>query len=109
MIIKIIEPNSQSTKYDVRSLTPNLGPVVIASLLKQQGHKVEVISEYITQLNFREIQKADLVGISITTYNAKRGYEIAQRLKKPVVFGLSLIHISEPTRQLASSRMPSSA
>ena len=26
-----------------------------------------------------------------------------------IVLGLSLIHISEPTRQLASSRMPSSA
>lgn len=87
MIIKIIEPNRQSTRYDVRSLTPNLGPVVIASLLKQQGHEVEVVSEYISQLNFQEIGEADLVGISITTYNAQRGYEIAQRLKKPVVFG----------------------
>jgi radical SAM superfamily enzyme YgiQ (UPF0313 family) len=87
MIIKIIEPNSQNSRYDLRSLTPNLGPVIIASLLKQQGHEVEVISEYITRLKFQEIRKADLVGISITTYNAQRGYEIAQQLEQPVVFG----------------------
>ena len=34
---------------------------------------------------------------------------IARELGKPAVVGLSLIHISEPTRQLMSSRMPSSA
>ena len=87
MIIKIIEPNRQNSRYDVRSLTPNPGPVVIGTLLKQQGHDVEVISEYITRLNLNEIRSADLVGISITTYNAPRGYAIAQRLKMPVVFG----------------------
>ena len=87
MIIKIIEPNRQDSRYDVRSLTPNPGPVVLATLLKQQGHDVEVISEYITRLNLREIHTADLVGISITTYNAQRGYAIARRLKTPVVFG----------------------
>jgi radical SAM superfamily enzyme YgiQ (UPF0313 family) len=87
MIIKIIEPNHQNSRYDIKSLTPNLGPVVIASLLKDQGYEVEVISEYITKLDFEEIRKADLVGISITTYNAKRGFEIAERIKKPIVFG----------------------
>ena len=87
MIIKIIEPNLQNSRYDVSSLTPNPGPVIIASLLKQQGHDVEVISEYVTRLNLLEIRKADLVGISITTYNAQRGYAIARRLKPPVVFG----------------------
>jgi radical SAM superfamily enzyme YgiQ (UPF0313 family) len=87
MIIKSIEANHQNNRYDLRSLTPNLGPVVIASLLQQQGHEVEVISEYITQLNYEDLSNADLVGISITTYNAKRGFEIAQRLKNPVVFG----------------------
>lgn len=87
MIIKIIEPNSQNNRYDVRSLTPNPGPIIIATLLKQQGHDVEVISEYITRLNLQEIRTADLVGISITTYNARRGYAISQDLQKPVVFG----------------------
>ena len=35
--------------------------------------------------------------------------EVTMYLCGPTVYNLSLIHISEPTRQLASSRMPSSA
>ena len=85
--IKIIEPYYLNKRYDVRALTPNLGPIAVASLLKQEGHEVEVISEYVTQLNIEEINQADLVGISITTYNAPRGYEIAGSIQKPVVFG----------------------
>jgi radical SAM superfamily enzyme YgiQ (UPF0313 family) len=87
MNIKIVEPYDLDTRYDIRSLTPNPGPVVIASLLKQHGHEVEVISEYVTKLNSAELNKADLVGISITTYNAKKGYQIARQIRKPVVFG----------------------
>jgi radical SAM superfamily enzyme YgiQ (UPF0313 family) len=64
-----------------------MGPIIIASLLKHEGHTVEVLSEYVTEFSMEEINTADLVGISITTYNAKRGYEIAQQVKKPVVFG----------------------
>ena len=64
-----------------------MGPIIIASLLKQEGHTVEVLSEYVTKFTIEEINKADLVGLSITTYNAKRGYDIVRRVKKPIVFG----------------------
>ena len=87
MNIKIIEPYDLNKKYDVRSLNPNLGPVVIASMLQQAGHRVEVISEYVTRLNIEEINGADLVCISIATYNAGRGYDIARQVQKPIVFG----------------------
>jgi radical SAM superfamily enzyme YgiQ (UPF0313 family) len=87
MNIKIVEPYDLDTRYDIRSLTPNPGPVIIASLLKHHGHEVEVISEYVTELNSAELNQADLVGISITTYNAKKGYQIARQIIKPVVFG----------------------
>lgn len=87
MKVKIIEPYHLDKRYDVRSLTPSLGPVVIASLLEQRGHEVEVISEYVTRLNFDELDEANLVGISLTTYNAGRGFEIAQRIRGPKVFG----------------------
>jgi radical SAM superfamily enzyme YgiQ (UPF0313 family) len=85
--IKIIEPYYFNKRYDVRALTPSLGPVTVASLLKHEGHEAEVISEYVTKLNIEEINRADLVGISINTYNALRGYEIAGDIKKPIVFG----------------------
>ena len=87
MNIIIIEPYHLNRRYDIRSLTPNLGPVVIATLLKEKGHKVEVISEYVTKLDLELLNQADLVGISITTYNAKRGYEVARQIKRPIVFG----------------------
>ncbi len=87
MNITIIEPYNLKRRYDIRSLTPNLGPIVIATLLKENGHKVEVISEYVTKLDLDLLRMADLIGISITTYNAKRGYEVAQQVKKPIVFG----------------------
>ena len=87
MNIKIVEPYCFDKRYDVRSLTPALGPIIVASLLKSKGHQVEVISEYVSKLNLGELNSADLVGISITTYNAKRGYEVARQIKKPIVFG----------------------
>ena len=87
MNIKIIEPYAFNKRYDVRSPTPSMGPIIIASLLKQKGHTAEVLSEYVTEFSVEEINEADLVGISITTYNAKRGYDIARRVKKPIVFG----------------------
>jgi len=87
MKIIIVEPYDLNERYDIRSLTPNPGPIVIATLLKQSGHDVEVISEYVTRLNIDDLKKADWVGISIATYNAARGFNIARRIKKPVVFG----------------------
>ena len=87
MNIKIIEPYDWNSRYDIRSLTPNPGPVVIATLLKQHGHEVEVLSEYVSRLNIADLENTDLVGISITTYNAKKGYKIARQINKPIVFG----------------------
>jgi radical SAM superfamily enzyme YgiQ (UPF0313 family) len=87
MKIKIIEPYQFNKRYDVRSLNPNPGPVIIGTLLEQAGHDVEIISEYVAQLNLDAVNKADFVGISITTYNARRGFEIAQGITRPIVFG----------------------
>lgn len=87
MKIKIIEPYHLDKRYDTRSFTPGIGPVIIGTLLEQAGHEVVVVSEYIKRLDFREIENADLVGISITTYNANRGFEIAKQVKQPIVFG----------------------
>jgi len=87
MKIKIVEPCALDLRYDIRSLTPSPGPVLIATLLKQSGHEVEVLSEYVAGFDVEELDAADLVGISITTYNAKRGFELARHLNKPTVFG----------------------
>ena len=87
MKIKIIEPYDLNPKYDQRSLTPNPGPIMVASLLEKSGHEVELLSEYVTDFDIGQVNDADLVGISITTYNAKRGFDMAQKIVKPLVFG----------------------
>jgi radical SAM superfamily enzyme YgiQ (UPF0313 family) len=87
MKIKIVEPYYLNRRYDVRSLTPSVGPVAIGTLLRNAGHEVEVISEYVSKLNVEELNQADIIGISLTTYNATRGFQIARSVKKPVVFG----------------------
>jgi radical SAM superfamily enzyme YgiQ (UPF0313 family) len=87
MKIKIIEPYDFNPRYDQRSLTPNPGPVVVATLIAREGHCVEVLSEYVGVYDIEEMADADLVGISITTTNAARGFEIARRIEQPVVFG----------------------
>lgn len=87
MKILIIEPYQLDRQYDIRSRLPGLGPVTVATLLHQAGHEVEVVSEYVSHLDEEDLDDADLVGISITTFNARRGFEIAGWTKKPVVFG----------------------
>jgi len=87
MNIIIIEPCDLNKRYDLKSLTPSLGPVTIATLLYDAGHSVSVFSEYVTDVDKDAVNRADLVGISITTYNAKRGFKLAQDIKPPVVFG----------------------
>ena len=87
MKIIIIEPYDLNPHCDQRSLTPSPGPIVIASLLHQAGHDVEVLSEYVAKFNVELIDDADLIGISITTYNARRGFELAQQARQPIVFG----------------------
>ena len=87
MKIIIIEPYHLDKRYDTRSFTPGIGPVIVGTLLAQTGHEVVVISEYIERLDFKDLIDADLVGISITTYNANRGFEIAKQIRQPIVFG----------------------
>jgi radical SAM superfamily enzyme YgiQ (UPF0313 family) len=85
--IVIVEPCQHDPRYDVRSLTPGLGPVVVATLLRDAGHHVEVQSELVEPLHWDSLRRADLVGISVATYNACRGYDISAQLSQPVVFG----------------------
>ena len=87
MKIKIVEPSRLDPRYDVSTPLPGLGPVVVATLLKRAGHDVEVLSEYVRPLEASALAGADLVGISITTFNAVRGYQIAAGVCAPVVFG----------------------
>lgn len=77
---------------------PLLGPITLASVLHERGYDVSVYNENISGPLFEneaatnEVCSADVVGISIMTPTAARGYAIADRIRQlrpaaRIVFG----------------------
>jgi len=87
MKVILIEPRSSAANVYSKIPMPLLGPVYLGTILKNQGHDVRIYKEDIYAPDYANI-KADLVGISILTSTAKRGYEIARKLpREKVIIG----------------------
>ena len=87
MKIVFIEPRATEANVYSKISIPLLGPVYLGTILKNRGHEVEVYNEDILAPDYASL-KADLIGISILTPTAKRGYEIAKRFpKEKVIMG----------------------
>lgn len=87
MKIVLIEPRACEANIYSKLPMPLLGPVYLGTILKKRGHQVEVYNENIHAPDYTRL-KADLIGISILTPTAKRGYEIAKRFpKEKVIMG----------------------
>ncbi len=87
MKIVLIEPRSTTANVFSKISMPLLGPVYLGTILKNRGHDVQVYKEDIYAPDYSRLQ-ADLVGISILTSTAHRGYEIAKQLpKEKVIIG----------------------
>lgn len=69
----------------------HIGTLIIGEMLRRRGYRVKVFDEKITPVNVNQLKGADLVGISISTVDALRGYELAYQIRKvlkiPVVIG----------------------
>lgn len=66
---------------------PLLGPVYLGTILKNKGHEVEIYNEDVETPDYSKLDP-DLIGISILTSTAKRGYEIAGKFpKEKVIIG----------------------
>lgn len=66
---------------------PLLGPIYLGTILKQKGYEVEIYNEDIYRPDYAQLN-ADIIGISILTSTAKRGYEIAGQFpKEKVIIG----------------------
>jgi anaerobic magnesium-protoporphyrin IX monomethyl ester cyclase len=66
---------------------PLLGPVYLGTILKNRGHDVRIFIEDIQRPDYDNLD-ADVVGISILTSTAKRGYLIAGKFpKEKVIIG----------------------
>jgi len=84
MKISLIEPKSPFFNFYSFLLKkqPLLGPIYLGTMLKQQGHDVTVYNENIKELDYARINDSDVLGISIMTSTAPRGYEIANNFRK---------------------------
>lgn len=93
MKISLIEPRSPDYHVYSGLAIPRLGLPMLGTLLKRQGHDVTVYVEDLEEFSPQtalEVTRSDLVGISITSSTAPRGYAMARLLKLrqvPVVFG----------------------
>lgn len=87
MKIALIEPAASEANVYSKLHMPLLGPLYLGAILKNKGHEVEIYHEEIYTPDYSKLE-ADLVGISILTSTAKRGYEIAGKFpKEKVIIG----------------------
>ena len=98
--IRFIEPGNTSPykkslsnffTYNKHIKNPSTGLITLTTIVKQIVDDSLMYSESISKLNFDEIIDADIIFISINTFNAIRGYALADEFRKKsnsiIVFG----------------------
>lgn len=87
MKIILIEPRSTTANVYSKLPMPLLGPVYLGTILAKLGHDVQIYKEDIYTPDYTSLD-ADIIGISILTSTANRGYEIAGKFpKEKVIMG----------------------
>jgi radical SAM superfamily enzyme YgiQ (UPF0313 family) len=87
MKIAFIEPKASEANVYSKLHMPLLGPVYLGTILRDRGHEVTIYNEDIYRPDYSRLD-ADIIGISILTPTAKRGYEIAGMFpKEKVIIG----------------------
>ncbi len=89
MKIRFIEPGNLPYRRSIKNLyvydkyirTPSQGAMTLATIVNQHGHDVKMYSESISRIIWDDVMDADIVFISCFTFNANRGYELAQKIK----------------------------
>jgi len=76
----------------IPGLSPShIGTMIIGEMLRKKGYHVKIFDEKIAPVSIKQLRGADLIGISISTVSALRGYELAYYIRKilkiPVVIG----------------------
>ena len=93
MKISLIEPKAPDYHIYSHLAIPRLGLPQLGTILRGQGHGVKIYHEDLEEFTPRKVWgvlNSDLVGISITSSTAPRGYAMGRLLKLrglPVVFG----------------------
>jgi len=93
MKISLIEPRAADYHIYSAWAIPRLGLPQLGAILKHQGHQVRIYHEDLEDFTAKKVWDvlgSDLVGISVTSSTAPRGYAMGRLLKLkglPVVFG----------------------
>lgn len=85
-----IEPRAPGRHIFSRIQLPRLGNILLGTILKGRGHECRVLVEEARPIDPKELQWADVVGISSTTSTAPAAYawaDAARSAGKPVVMG----------------------
>jgi radical SAM superfamily enzyme YgiQ (UPF0313 family) len=89
--ILFIEPRSPRPHIYSRVTIPRLGPVLLGTLLVQQGFQVKVVVEEVAQPDYRGFDfRPDVVCLSTITSTAPRAYGLADFYREqgiPVILG----------------------
>ena len=88
--IRFLEPANEPYRKSFKNLyvynkyirTPSNGLLILATIVKKHFADVFCYSESISKLLWNDILDANIVFISIFTFNANRGYELASRIRE---------------------------
>jgi len=90
MKIRFIEPKAPGVNVYDQARLPRLGLPLIGRLLRDQGHDVRCYAEILAPVDWEDVYRADLVGISCTTSTAPAAYAMTDKLRQdgiPTVIG----------------------
>jgi len=90
MIIRLIEPSAPSMHVWSHSYFVRLGLPMIGAALKERGHDVRIYNPQLAPIDWDDVYRAELVGLSSTTSTIPATYGIADDLRArgiPVIIG----------------------
>ncbi len=93
MKVRLLEPRSPDYHIYSGVVIPRLGLPMLGTILREKGHDVKIYNESLTDISPHaawDIFTSDIVGISVTTSTAPRGYAMSRLLRLrniPVIFG----------------------
>lgn len=88
--VVLIESRSPGSHIFSMVLLPRIGIVLLGTMLKAMGYDVTIFIENFHKINWKIVQEADVVCISLITCTSMGGYEIAKKCRemgKTVIIG----------------------
>lgn len=90
MKLRFLEPGELQYRHSVENYytyekyirNPSIGLMTLATIAKKYVQDTVMYSESVSKIKWKDVLDADIVFISIFTFNANRGYELAQYVKK---------------------------